>query len=240
MPTRLHHLLSAQTRFDLWYHLRQRGDWRGKAQRVEGDMYIKLNFAMRPEEGKATTFARAHTNIPIPFVIDNVTVTVNGRRETALVLERLPGRSPEITSEIRKKIADQLSSLLAQLRAIPPPEDGAVCGFVGGPLHCEQVTELVWDTIKKAHSQSHRICFSHGDLGAHNVLIDDEFNVTAIIDWEMASWMPEYWEFTKSTFQPIYRGKKSMWFQIMSNVFPQYALERRAELFVWRYREHYS
>lgn len=150
-------------------------------------------------------------------------------------MERVPGSSvqsrrldptkPKITPEDKKKIIDQLSVFLSQLRAIPSPDDRAVCGFGGTPVHCERVglfspprgpwpsiqdfhayliqaarlsppadvAVKVWDTIEEAHNQSHRICFTHGDLGAHNVLVNNDLNITAIIDWETASWMPEYW-----------------------------------------------
>lgn len=82
-------------------------------------MYIKRNHATRPKEGSATTFVRANTSIPVPFVVDNV--TVDG--QTVLVLERMPGCSiwtrhidttkPRITAEDVIKISGQLSALLS-------------------------------------------------------------------------------------------------------------------------------
>ena len=49
------------------------------------------------------------------------------------------------------------------------------------------------DVIRRAHSRPHRICLTHNDLGPHNVLIDDNWNITGIVDWEASAWMPEYW-----------------------------------------------
>ncbi len=43
---------------------------------------------------------------------------------------------------------------------------------------------------------THRIRFSHGDLGMHNILVEGG-RITGIIDWEYAGWYPEYWEYVK-------------------------------------------
>lgn len=47
--------------------------------------------------------------------------------------------------------------------------------------------------IRSSHERRHRICFTHNDLHPHNILVDQDFNITGIIDWESAGWMPEYW-----------------------------------------------
>ncbi|KAL1889987.1 hypothetical protein Sste5346_008566 [Sporothrix stenoceras] len=38
---------------------------------------------------------------------------------------------------------------------------------------------------------------THGDLSANNILADGD-NVTGIVDWETAAWMPAYWEYTNA------------------------------------------
>lgn len=43
---------------------------------------------------------------------------------------------------------------------------------------------------------THRIRFSHGDLGMHNILVEGG-RITGIIDWEYAGWYPEDWEYVK-------------------------------------------
>ncbi|KAJ8482001.1 hypothetical protein ONZ51_g5642 [Trametes cubensis] len=42
----------------------------------------------------------------------------------------------------------------------------------------------------------HRICFTHADLHAQNILVRDDGQLAGIIDWEHAGWYPEYWEYT--------------------------------------------
>jgi thiamine kinase-like enzyme len=43
----------------------------------------------------------------------------------------------------------------------------------------------------------HSIVFTHADLRPVNIIIKDG-HVAAIIDWELAGWYPEYWEFVKA------------------------------------------
>ena len=50
------------------------------------------------------------------------------------------------------------------------------------------------EKINKLHSIQHNIVFTHGDFVPWNILIDDG-HITAILDWEAAGWLPEYWEY---------------------------------------------
>lgn len=49
----------------------------------------------------------------------------------------------------------------------------------------------------------HQICFTHGDAGARNVMVkkswSGEYRVTALIDFEMSGFLPEYWEYIAAT-----------------------------------------
>ncbi|CAK7230210.1 hypothetical protein SBRCBS47491_007509 [Sporothrix bragantina] len=40
---------------------------------------------------------------------------------------------------------------------------------------------------------------THGGLSANNTMADGD-KVTAIIDWETAAWMPDYWEYANTWF----------------------------------------
>lgn len=192
-------------------------------------MFIKMSSLVRPSEGQVVQFVRRRTNIPVPFVVDNV--TMDG--VTALVLSRLPGKTVIEVRDIMDdrhshQLSGQLASLLSQLRSIPPLSE-SVCGFGNGngntPVHCERVAmganprgpwksisnfhdylvtrarldippskvDDVWAQIRLSHSRQHRVCLTHNDLGPQNILVDEHFNVTGLIDWEAAAWMPEYW-----------------------------------------------
>ncbi|OCH85877.1 kinase-like protein [Obba rivulosa] len=102
----------------------------------------------------------------------------------------------------------------------------------------EEKAEVVHDVVQRAHSRPQRICLTHNDLGAHNVLVDANWKITGIIDWEVCAWMPEYWELTKGTFLVQYR--KGRWNRVMTAVFPMYALELEAERYIVNYRECYA
>ncbi|KAH9901568.1 kinase-like protein [Cubamyces lactineus] len=102
----------------------------------------------------------------------------------------------------------------------------------------EQEADEAQAVIKRAHSRSHRICLTHNDLGPHNVIIDEEWNITGIIDWESCAWMPEYWEATKGTYLPQYR--KGRWYRIMMAAFPSYRDEFEAEKYIVNYRQWYT
>ena len=49
---------------------------------------------------------------------------------------------------------------------------------------------------KRIQEKPHQVVFTHGDFKEHNVLVDDDGNLTGWLDWESAGWYPEYWEFT--------------------------------------------
>jgi serine/threonine protein kinase len=46
-------------------------------------------------------------------------------------------------------------------------------------------------------AHKHGTVFTHGDLRPDNIIVKDG-RVTAILDWEMAGWYPDYWEFVKA------------------------------------------
>ena len=190
-------------------------------------MYIKRNHVVRLTEGAVTEFVRKHTTIPVPMVIDTFT---NAEGITTLVLSELPGDSLQasrdeygITEEQSRWVSRQLSPMLAQLRAIPPPS-AAVSGFNDTQIFCERIMlgsrpwgpwpsvaefhtfllrsdvqvppdmyDEVWDKIKTVHSRNYRVCRTHNDFAPQNILVDKDYNVTGIVDWEASAWLPEYW-----------------------------------------------
>lgn len=43
---------------------------------------------------------------------------------------------------------------------------------------------------------NHKWHFTHGDMGPHNILVENG-RISAVLDWELAGWYPEYWEYVK-------------------------------------------
>ncbi|RPD77376.1 hypothetical protein L226DRAFT_544050 [Lentinus tigrinus ALCF2SS1-7] len=250
-PTFLHRLLSSlvsllpiHLRAKMWKHLFKLGTHRWEGQ----------SFAQRCPGAKARAlqFVGTHTPLPVPVVIDNIEY----EGSVWLVTSRLPGVSlaevyRDITPEIERKLSSQLSRILAPLRALPPPDPsrrGRVCGFDGGPVYCARIRFGAppagpWDTVEAFHTDlMHRAGEINvpGEQGSvrRNILVDDNWNITGIVDWESCAWMPEYWEVTKGTFLPQYR--KNQWPRIMSAAFPMYALEQEAEMYIIEYRQCYA
>ena len=67
---------------------------------------------------------------------------------------------------------------------------------------------------RKMYDMHHRIVFTHGDLLDHNILINDDHELTGLLDWECAGWLPEHWETTTGM-----RFNKAWWWsRIMFHV----------------------
>ncbi|KAI0364196.1 hypothetical protein BV20DRAFT_1057400 [Pilatotrama ljubarskyi] len=96
--------------------------------------------------------------------------------------------------------------------------------------------EHVWRTVHAAHARSDRLVLTHNDLAPRNILIDGNFNVSGIVDWECAAWLPEYWEYTKALYTHIVAEPfGGPWNDMMDAIFPQYALEKEAEEYLTRF-----
>lgn len=99
-------------------------------------------------------------------------------------------------------------------------------------------TQTPW--IKMIHSfmnDNHKLVMTHGDLHPRNIMVnwkplvssqrdmekdeDDDgmsvraIEITSILDWEMAGWYPEYWEFVKALQTVESRGPLSDWYDYL-------------------------
>ncbi len=73
------------------------------------------------------------------------------------------------------------------------------------------------DTLTKHQRTDHRIVFSHGDLHQGNVMVKDG-KITGLIDWELAGWYPEYWDYVKFCFSG---GAHRDWMNHAKDIFSQ-------------------
>ena len=51
------------------------------------------------------------------------------------------------------------------------------------------------DTLVHMLPRSSSAVFTHGDVAPRNIMVDSDFQITAILDWELAGWYPDYWEY---------------------------------------------
>ncbi|KAG6873287.1 hypothetical protein C0995_000722 [Termitomyces sp. Mi166 len=99
----------------------------------------------------------------------------------------------------------------------PWESEAAFNAFLLKPL--DKVNSPKWQQkfTNALASYNHRIVFSHADLSPENVIVNKETGeVTGIIDWEMAGWWPEYWEYRKA----MYGGRSSLawWTKLLDDV----------------------
>ena len=64
------------------------------------------------------------------------------------------------------------------------------------PESLQYHSDFYVETIKAGMRDNHKWRLTHGDMGPHNILVDNG-RITAVLDWEMAGWYPEYWEHVK-------------------------------------------
>jgi hypothetical protein len=60
--------------------------------------------------------------------------------------------------------------------------------------------------------RSERSVFMHADISPRNIIVDEQNNVSGILDWEYAGWYPEYWKYAQ-IMRPAFRGDWSAWME---------------------------
>ena len=60
--------------------------------------------------------------------------------------------------------------------------------------------------------KSARSVFTHGDIAPQNIMVDENDNITEIIDLEWAGWYPDYWEYAQ-IMRPTFWGDWSIWME---------------------------
>ena len=69
--------------------------------------------------------------------------------------------------------------------------------------------------LRSRLKDDYRVTLTHGDFHPRNILVmgrpDGGIGVSAIIDWEMAGWYPEYWEMYKALNTRDARDENDWW-----------------------------
>ena len=101
------------------------------------------------------------------------------------------------------KSEEEFNNLLMQ-----PTQDTYVQSFPHYERDLMRSKELLF-------SKAHKMVFTHGDISQYNILVMPDGHVSAILDWELAGWYPEYWEYSMAwRFAP--RG--DWWFEIVTKL----------------------
>lgn len=148
-----------------------------------------------------------------------------------------------MSEEAQTTTQRDLSRCLSELRAIQAPETTFIGSCIGGPAYdhrlnnglpcgpfisvCEFHDFLVTPvkrcprpelvvSYRQQLADNYKVMFTHADLCGDHILVEPSTGkITGIIDWEMAGWRPEYWEYTKSLF-----GNRYMqWWKVLIGEF---------------------
>lgn len=174
---------------------------------------------IRPSEVEALRFVAENTTIPVPRVYEV--------GDGYFTMDFIPGDTlskawDTISEDDRALVRRQLRDYINQLRAIKSP-DGIICTFgnrpavdsrlflhESGPFANESdYNDFLVSGLQKygpirdilrgqlREREGHEIVFSHGDLHAINILVRPGEGIVAIVDWELAGYYPEYFDFVK-------------------------------------------
>ncbi|KAF7793918.1 hypothetical protein EIP86_005040 [Pleurotus ostreatoroseus] len=209
-------------------------------------------------------YVARYTTIPVPRLHD--VFTWQGR--TYIVMDYVKGVTlrniwPRLSQQERRNAIQQLQGYIEQLRSLPPPDPDRVQGIDRkscydlrmrgeyGPYDSVDAFHEAWgykyipdkypkhrEIFEKVAGRSWRIMLAHGDLGPHNILWRDG-KIVAIIDWEFAGWLPEYWDYTRSWKSITPYGSGQEWWDMLQEVIPCYPDELEAEICVDNVLERY-
>ena len=187
---------------------------------------VKYGPFQHLSEATTMQFIASHTSLPVPkiycaFERNGITYIVMSR----IVGSPLGHKWEQRPQESKAHLLRQLKTYMEEMRSLNPPNLGAVEGVDGGKLYDirlsdglkgfgpfnsvrdfhsflrggisaspEQIPE-VNELVEKHEKVQFSTYFTHGDLNSMNILVNGD-NVVGIIDWDMAGWYPEYWEYT--------------------------------------------
>ena len=92
-----------------------------------------------------------------------------------------------------------------------------------------QYIQLLQKTVDSTLHNHHPV-FTHGDLQLKNIMVEKDESrndgspafTIILIDWEIAGWYPEYWEFCNATISCRF---KPNWLELIPDILDQYPVE---------------
>ncbi|KAI1115430.1 hypothetical protein F5Y14DRAFT_460562 [Nemania sp. NC0429] len=242
-----------------------------QVQKLPFGLYLK--FSSWPDshqnEFNALKLIRKYTSIPVPRPLDVITIPATAPggesyKQNFLLTTRMPGRpiadrETMFSDQDCAEYVAQMQDIITQLRTIPRPEEFefAICNTLGGPCRDGRIrwsNQIGPFKDEEAFNQSmlysddparrgHRIVFTHADLNARNILVNQVirpdgtwgWEVSGIVDWEGSGYYPEYWDYTKSLYEGFRFGAR--WcdmahriFEVCGDLKKELEVERRS----WR------
>lgn len=209
------------------------------------------SFRIR-RELDAIAFVQNHTSIPIPDILhvhehgdDDSWFLMRCALGT-----RLDSAWPNMSEHMRTTTITQLKLYFQQLRKIHPSGVSLIGSCDGGPVYDHRLNNGFpcgpFPTVSRFHDflvapvtecprpelaagyrkrlrDERSIKFAHADLSWEHIFVDQMTgDVTGIIDWEMAGFWPEWWEYRKALCGCRY---ESWWRDLVHTVMPSYINE---------------
>ena len=162
---------------------------------------------------------------------------------------------PNMSENARAQTIRQLRSYLDELRRLRPSIPAWIGSCSKGPAYDHRINNMStvgpfasvsefndflvapvkncprpeWVAkYRKLLPDSHSIVFAHADLSWENILVDPATgNVTGILDWEMAGFWPEWWEYRKA----LCGGRsRDWWWNILKEIMQEYPSETDTDM----------
>ncbi|KFY04302.1 hypothetical protein O988_00877 [Pseudogymnoascus sp. VKM F-3808] len=208
---------------------------------------IKSGSDIQTDEINALRVAR-ELQLPVPEVYEAHPLPIMG---ASIHMSYIPGETlevawPTMSPDQKQGIALQLRAIVDKMRSLSSDDNAfRSCGggmirdmrsyttYAGGPFLDEQsFNDFVMDIAKSTPKVireglrarlrcDHRVVLTHGDLTPRNIIVQDN-KITGLIDWEIAGWFPEYWEYVKFFHRPCIHKD---WFDYALDIFSEPYIE---------------
>ncbi|EPQ50890.1 kinase-like protein [Gloeophyllum trabeum ATCC 11539] len=197
-----------------------------KMIKLKSDRVLKhgIDAQVAAAEVAAMKFIAEHTTVPIPGNPEHIVDAGRSYVATDHVEGQVLSKVWEhLRDDEKATILGELKAYVNQLRSLESPGyigslnrdqcwDCRMFAFACGPFDSEaQMNDHLVSVLTHVASpfcrkflrrmmrEDHKIVFTHADLHWRNIIVKDG-HVAAILDWEMAGWYPEYWEYCKALY----------------------------------------
>ncbi|KAI9747698.1 MAG: hypothetical protein M4579_007411 [Chaenotheca gracillima] len=203
---------------------------------IDDSTVVKSGNSVRLAEAATMRYVAQHTTVPVPRVHHSYQDSTSSKVHIVMDYvsgDTLEEVWPKLQEDEKSRILDQLQDILRQLRSLKGSFIGSIdgsfcedvlfseCADPVGPFESEKAfsagmiaalqekDQNIWVDLVSRMIEStmhgHEIVLTHGDFLPRNILIQGD-KVVAILDWEMAGWYPEYWEYCKIMYHPAWQA----------------------------------
>ncbi|PYH93438.1 hypothetical protein BO71DRAFT_327674 [Aspergillus ellipticus CBS 707.79] len=188
---------------------------------------VKAGLGVRKAEAMALYLIARYTDVPVPTVLEEQFGGRYGRiKMSDMPGTTLASKWDHLSSDQKQTVCSKIWALIASWKDITRPArfQDVCCLADGQPIQDlllrdsttdeEQIGNLTTGAqvrerisknfdisgnamASKAIPVTDQFCFTHGDIDPSNIMVDDDNNMTAVVDWECAGWYPDYWEYAK-------------------------------------------